>query len=708
MHLAISLLFIATLANCAAPNTKKSETVKKGEGMTIRSVQDVIAIFPKTIQEIEERKKQTQEQTLEVLRAIITLAPEARTFENTARALDHAMSHFNAEANAIGMLEHVSPDEQLRAASHKATEALAHFAIDAFSSSVELYHAFKAYVEGNAKQEQLNHEERYFLEEIMLEFKRSGLDLPSNKLEKVKKITKEIAALSLLFNKNIAEGQREIIVTQAELGGLDEDFINSLKKTEAGGYILGTDYPTFTAVMENCSNEGTRRKLYLAFGQRAYPDNVTVLNDLIAKRDELAKLVGYPSYAAYDIANQMAHTVETVSTFLDGVASKARIKDEQEFREFTKQLPESVVLTDDGLLKPWDRAYLIAQYKKHHYNLDERQLAEYFPAEHTIQGLMHIYEQFMSLKMEEVPMTGLWHEDVKLLAIYDNKKALLGYLVLDLYPRPCKYSHAASFGIMPTTKCRTKATEIVETIYEGDHHPSVALDVVVCNFPKGSKTRPALLKHRDVETFFHEFGHAIHTILGTTELSYFSGTRTKTDFVELPSQMLEEWMWDKNILKMISRNYKTGEKLPDDLIENKIALKNLDMGAQLMRQLYFGELSLDLYGEGARKDIPALNKRLYAQYRPNMLFEPNYYEYTAFGHLSEYGAKYYSYLWSKVFALDLFADIKKHGLLNPAIGTKYVDEILAKGGSVDPNQLLRNFLGRPPNDKAFFHELGLN
>ncbi len=706
MYLAISLVLIATLANCAA-SLKKVE-VEKGDGMLIQSVDDVVALFPKTIEEIEERKQKLQAKTLEDLRTIINIDPGARTFENTARALDHVMGHFAIESEALGMLEHVSPDEALRTASHEASSYLQQFAIDAFSSSMDLYQAVKAYVEGNANQETLRDEERYFLAEVMLEFRRNGLDLAPTKLEKVKKISKEIAVLSRQFEKNIAEGQREIVVTLSELSGLDEEFINALRKTEAGGCVLGTDYPTYTAVMENCSNEGTRKKLFLSFGQRAYPENIAVLNELIAKRDEFAKLLGYPSYAAYDIDNQMAHTVETVQNFLSNVATKARIKDEAEFREFTKQLPESVELTDDGLLKPWDRAYLIAQYKKHHYNLEERQLAEYFPADHTIKGLMHIYEQFMSLRMEEVPVPGLWHEDLKMLAIYDKTNTLRGYLILDLYPRPCKYSHAASWSILPTTKCRTKAMEVVTTTFEGDHHPSVAVDVVVCNFPKGTKARPALLKHRDVETFFHEFGHAIHTILGTTELAYFSGTRTKLDFVELPSQMLEEWMWDKNILHMLSRNYKTGDKMPDDLIEKKIELKNLDMGGQILRQVGLAELSLGLYSEGAKKDIPALQKKLHAQYRPNMLFEPNEYMYASFGHLSGYGARYYSYLWSKVFALDVFAEIKKQGLLNPAIGSRYVDEILSKGGSIDPNQLLKSFLGRAPNDKAFFHELGLN
>jgi thimet oligopeptidase len=358
-------------------------------------------------------------------------------------------------------------------------------------------------------------------------------------------------------------------------------------------------------------------------------------------------------------------------------------------------LPEGVTLAD-GKIKPWDYAYILAQYKKNNFDLDEQKIAEYFPMEKTIRGLLGIYEKFMNITLKEVPVKGLWHDDVKMIEVYSNEpQSFRGYLILDLYPRDNKYNHAASFTI-------------VSSIKDEQGTPSPAVDVVVTNFPKSTATRPSLLKHQDVETFFHEFGHAIHTILGGTTLASFSGTHVKTDFVEMPSQMLEEWMWDTNMLKQVSSHYTTAEPLPDEIIEKKIALKNLNSGNFILRQMFFAQLSLHYFKEGATKDTEAIEQSLHAALRPNILYEPEAYVQAAFGHLDGYGAKYYGYMWSKVFALDLFSLIREKGLLDNSIGQRYVNEILAQGGSQDPNVLLEKFLGRAPNQEAFLKSVGLN
>jgi len=446
--------------------------------------------------------------------------------------------------------------------------------------------------------------------------------------------------------------------------------------------------------LERAKNENTRKNLTIAFNNRAYPENMPVLEAIVAKRDELARAVGFRSYAHLDLDDQMAKKPERVQQFIAELAAKASTKEAQEYRYFTDNLPEGVTLTADKKIKPWDRAYIVAQYKKKFFDVDEHEIAAYFPMEKTIKGLMSIYEQFMNIKLREVPVTGLWHPDVRMIEVYSDGM-LRGYLLLDLYPRENKYSHAASFTM-------------VSTILDESGKPTPAVDVVVANFPKSTPTKPSLLNHRDVETFFHEFGHAIHTILGTTELASFSGTHTKTDFVEMPSQMLEEWLWDPAMLKKISSHYQTGRPMPDELIEKKIALKNLDSGGHVLRQLYLSRISLDYFKEGAKKDLVGIAKNLYREFRKHMVYEPAYHEQAAFGHLGDYGAKYYGYMWSQVFALDMFSIIKQVGLLNPAIGTKYVREILAKGGSFDPNILLKNFLGREPNQEAFLKDLGLS
>ena len=670
-----------------------SRTAHEGVTMKINSIADVVALFPKTQEEIMQRVERTKQQASTAIAAIIAIPAEKRTFKNTAQALDRASHLFSAEVSSVNMLEHVSPDEKLRDASRAASLQLREFAIDLFGNNQELYQAFKTYAEGNAQKESLTNVERYFLDETMSDFKRNGLALPAEELAEVTRLKKKLAGVELQFSANIANGQRSVKVTQSELTGLDDDFIKSLKR-EGDVYVLGTDYPTYTRVLEQCDVEATRKKIHRAYMQRAYPENMAVLDDMIAYRDELARRLGFESYAALNLDDQMAKTQVRVETFISDLVEKAKIKAEQEFELLTAQLPENITLTS-GKLKPWDFSYLLTNYKKKHFDLDEQKIAEYFPMEKTIQGLLNIYEQFMNITLKEVPAAGLWHTDVKMVEVYSGTPRILrGYLILDLYPRENKYNHAASFTILSSVK-------------DAQGVPQPAVDVVVTNFPKSTPTKPSLLKHQDVETFFHEFGHAIHTILGGTELASFSGTHVKTDFVEMPSQMLEEWMWDPQMLKQVSGHYITKASLPDALIEKKIELKNLTSGNFILRQMFFAQLSLDYFKPGTKKNTQAIEQQLHEQLRSHIAYEPETYIQASFGHLDEYGAKYYGYMWSKVFALDLFDKIKEQGLLNPSIGQRYVNEILAQGGSQDPNDLLHTFLGRPPNQDAFLRSVGL-
>ena len=372
-------------------------------------------------------------------------------------------------------------------------------------------------------------------------------------------------------------------------------------------------------------------------------------------------------------------------------------------------MPETTSLTQDGKMKTWDYRYITNSYKKKNFNLDENVIAQYFPADNTIEQLLKIYEVFMDLTFKPVDIHGLWSDQVKSIAVYSKENdQLLGYLLLDLYPRPNKFSHACQSTIIPAIR---------------NNGPS--LSVVVANFPppfvlsspaksktktgvsKDISDKPALLKLNDVETFFHELGHALHAILGATHIASFSGTNVKTDFVEMPSQMLEEWVSDKEILKRISQHYQTGQPMPDELIDKILALKHFATGAFLQRQCYLSLLDLEYFKEGKDKNPKKIYNQLADKLRKNTYYDPDDNMFASFGHLCGYGAKYYSYMWAKVFAIDMFSEIKKHGLLNPKIGKKYIETVIGKGGSKDPKELLRKFLGREPSHQAFFEYMGM-
>lgn len=657
--------------------------------------EDIISLFSITVDDITTKTPLFIEEAHQVINDIIAVADHERTYENTARPLDEvfSLSNLAIAQRVYEALELLHPHDNIRNAAHDAYITIQAFWVDNVMSNKALYRAFMAYASQQLENEGLSDQQRYFVNDTIDSFKREGLSLPDETLAQVNGLRKELAALSADFDRNIAQDNRTITVTKQELAGLGDDFIAALRTDDNDFYILGVDYPTYFGVMENCSVAETRKKLYEAFSNRAYPINEDILRSIITKRDELARLLGYVDYAHCDIDSQMAATPERAQAFIDDLTERSAIKTEKEFMTLTQTLPTSVELTTDGKLQPWDMAYVQNMYKKTHYNLDEQKIAEYFPMQKTVEELLDIYRQFFSIDFKEETARGLWHEDVSIVRVLKDSE-IIGTLLLDLYPRPNKYSHAAHTTIVPGT-------------YKTDGSLIPDVSIVIANFTKATETKPSLLKRSEVETFFHEFGHALHAILGATEIASLSGTHTKTDFVELPSQMLEEWLMDKEMLKKVSGHYITGQPLPEDIIDTIIELKNLTSGYFVTRQTYLASIALSYFGQGEHKNPQDLMHNLHSKIMKHSAFSPDNHFYASFGHLTGYGAKYYGYLWSKVFALDIFAEIKKHGLLNPEIGRKYVKEILGKGGAQDPNELLYNFLGRAPNTKAFFEEMGL-
>lgn len=660
-----------------------------------KDLKSVFALFPTTVAEIKERTNSIVTEAHQAIDELIALTDQERTFENTALALDTIRANFSARKNGIEVLLYVSPDSALRVAAQKAEVAIGQEAVDIFEMNIALFNAFKAYYEGNATREKLSSIERYYIDQVMRSFKKNGLDLPEDKREKIAQLQKELGELSVAFGSNINADQSFILATREQLEGVDLDVIENLERQDDGRYIVGVDYPTYFAVIEYCTVEDTRKRLHKAYQNRAYPVNVPVLNAIIAKRDQLAKLLGFQSYAHLNIDNQMVETPERAEAFITELLGKASKKAELEFKKIAADLPSGVTLSPSGKMYPWNGAYTAAWYKKKHFKLDEREISEYFPMQQTIERLLHIYETFFDLSMEQKTIDNLWVEGLTLITVRTKKDSqILGYLILDLYPRANKYSHACEIGV---------TSALVAP--DGSRIPVVS--VVLANFPKPTATQPALLQFDDVKTFFHEFGHAIHEILGATQLAAHSGTNVKIDFVELPSQMLEEWLYDPKILAQVSGHYSTGLPLPENIINTIIALKSFDTGKFVQGQCNYALLSLYCYADGQSKDIDALRKELHLRTLQSTEYDPENHFHAAFGHLDGYGARYYAYLWSKVYALDLFDHIKKYGLLNPEIGVQYAQKVLGKGGSQPPMELLKDFLGREPNQDAFLKDLGL-
>lgn len=662
----------------------------------IHSVDDIIRLFPKTTQEIIKYSDQAQKLFKKRIDEIINLHPSKYSFENIGHAFDKAYDEAFKTLSCLLIIQMTHSDQLMREGAQRKFIELEKTIIETAYHNVDLYNVFKTYHEQIEPNETLSNEQKQFIKKYIEDLERKGIALPEVDRELVETLEKEIAKLGSDFEQNIAEDNRTIAVSQEDLSGLSDDFINSLEKNNEGLFILGVDYPTVFAVLENCKVSRTRQQIYQAFNNRGNPKNKIVLDELRKKRDQLAHILGYTNYAEFQIADEMAKTPQRVQTFLNNLVQKASEKSISEMQNLIEDLPADVILSPEGKIYPWDVAFLFQYYKKKNINVDEEEVSHYFPVSNTLNELLDIYSQFFGISFELVKTEedAFWDKDVQLVHVRDSEsKKTIGYILLDLFPRANKFSHAACEGVIPVLE-------------KEDSTKTIGLAFVIANFPKETATRPALLKRTDVITFFHEFGHALHHLLSSTQTSYFAGTRVKRDFVEMPSQMLEEWMWDAQILKKVSKHYKTGDPLPDNLIDNILKIKHLESGYWVLKQSMYSQLSLDIYS-GVGIDTYDLNKKNCITFLPMILFDPANHFYLSFGHLPTYAAGYYGYLWAKVFAVDLFYYIKSFGLLNSKIGKRFREKILKKGGTVDPDVLLEDFLGRQPSDAAFFKDLGL-
>lgn len=666
-----------------------------GKFTTLREATNV---FPLSVADIDARVCYGIERYRAAINRIIALPARDRNLHNTVLDYEKIESDVQSIASTLQIISFVSPDDKLRNHANKVTTQFQNELIE-ICFRPELYAAFKSYEEGPYRGETLTDEEEYYFKETLKSFHRNGFDLPIEQFERLKELNKQMGELCITFRTNISEDNSTIAVTREALAGVDQAFIKQLAQDEKGLFVLHADYPTQEAVMLYCSDASTRLRYYELFNNRGYPKNKAVLTQLINLRDEYARLLGYKSYAQYDIDATMARTSDAVKTFIQAIAPKSMKRAREELMVIEAERPADVKLSPAGKLYPQDRGYLTALYKKHHYDLDNRVIAQYFPMEKTIQGLFTIYQTILGLSFKEMKPDNVWHPDVRAIEVTDTATGQLrGFVYLDMHPRPNKYSHACEAGALMAVK--TNAADGSEMIL-----PTVC--VIICNFKKPTAETPSLLTHREVTTFFHEFGHAMHQVLGATELRSFSGTSTKIDFVEMPSQMFEEWMWDKAMLQKVSAHYQTGEPLPDELIDNMIAARKLNAALNAQSQLWLASLALELHEAGVDKDIDVIIKRLSNKYFPYLDCSRDDHLYANFDHLAGYNAKYYGYMWSNVFALDMFERFKKEGLLNPSVGHDLVTKVLGRGGSVDPNILLHDFLGREPNQDAFLRNLGV-
>ncbi|KAL1987257.1 hypothetical protein VTN96DRAFT_4285 [Rasamsonia emersonii] len=685
-----------------------------------------------------ERSRKVQDQVA------ASVQPEAATFANVLLPLAHDENQMTLEAHILAFYQAVSTDQKLRDASSEAEKLLDDFAIET-SMREDLYRLVDAVLKKN---EDLDPESRRLLEKEHKDYIRNGLGLPAGpQRDRFKEIKKRLSQLSIEFQKNLNEENGGIWFTREELDGVPEDVLSGLQKGEGeneGKLRLTFKYPDLFPTLKYAKNAETRKRVAIA-NENKCNQNVPLFREAMILRDEAARLLGYPNHAAFRIEDKMAKTPETVDKFLGDLRSRLTAggqKELEKLKQLKKEDLESRGETFDGHYYLWDHRFYDRLMLEKEYSLDQQRIAEFFPLQTTIRGMLGIFEQLFGLVFVEitgedrdkVAETGkgndiVWHEDVQIFSVWDDEEqgsGFVGYLYLDLFPREGKYGHAANFNLQPG----------FIDVNGKRRYPATAL---VCNFSKPTPKKPSLLKHDEVVTLFHELGHGIHDLVSKTTYSRFHGTNTVRDFVEAPSQMLENWCWTPWQLKSLSQHYSTlspeyfksweeqapigaakpPEKIPDELIENLIRTKHVNDALFNLRQLHFGIFDMTVHEPASHEAIEKMNiSETYNKLRkeisqiegPEVLGQGNEWGHgqATFGHLmGGYDAGYYGYLSSQVYSTDMFYTVFKSDPMNGKEGRRYRHVVLEKGGSQDEMKTLTEFLGREPKTDAFYEELGL-
>jgi Zn-dependent oligopeptidase len=607
-----------------------------------------------------------------------------RTWATTLAPLDRIGALMTRAYGRGPFMTRVHPDKEVRDAASAAEERLTKWTSD-LGFRRDLYLAveeFAATDEGAA----LEGEPARFLEFVRRDFRRAGHGLEDDERAEVQRIRTRLVEIGVAFARNIDEFQDGIDVTREQLAGLPDSYVDRLSPGSVEGtFRVSLDYPDYYPFMDEAEDRELRRLLQHKSFNKAVEENTALLEETVALRARMASVFGLPSWAHYGMEEKMAKAPERVESFYQGLIPPLQQKAAEEMDELRAALGGEAV-------QMWDHRYLHTLIRKQRFGIDPNEVASYFPLQRVLDGMFDITGEVLGLTYEPVEGVPVWHPDVSVYRILDRSTGRhLATFYADLFPREGKFGHAAAFDLVPG--------------HEGRDGYVLPVTAIAANFTKPTATSPSLLKHDEVVTLFHEFGHVLHNSLGHTRLARFTGFNTEWDFVEAPSQIMENWCWTPSVLQRFARHHETGEPIPVDLVEQLAAARDLHIGLFMLRQISFGLLDMAFHGPGEDKDLHQINRTTSAV--SGFPFHEGTFYPASFGHLFGYDAGYYGYLWAKVYGDDMFSRFEEAGVLDPGVGMWYRRNILEPGGSRDAADLLRGFLGRDPNQEAFLRSIGI-
>lgn len=598
------------------------------------------------------------------------------SFATTLNIYNDILTHVDSASGKSSLFSQVHPDEKIRKDAELCEQEVSSFVTD-LSLDKEVYQTLK-----NGESEPLSADAKRMLEHTLRDFKRSGVDKDEATLEQIKTLRAELVTIGQEFSKNIREERFVIeLDSDKDLAGLPKDYVESHKPDANGKIAISTDYPDYIPYMQYAQSDKWRKELRFKFLNRGQK-NGPVLQTMIEKRNQLAKLLGYKSYADYVVEDKMIGEASKIHSFIDRISKLAKKGADKEYKallNFKKKTDKKA-----KSIYGHESAYLEQAFKNSKFKFNAQDVRPYFPYDRVRDGLLSVTSKLFDIRYSPVPDAETWHSSVVAYDVYDNEQGKLGRIYLDMHPRDGKYKHAAQFTVLSGLENR--------------QYPEGAL---VCNFPNPAEGA-ALMEHDQVVTMFHEFGHLLHHLFaGKQQWMRFSGVATEWDFVEAPSQLLEEWAWSPEVLQTFALHYQTNKPLPTSLIKKMRAADEFGKAISARQQMFYAALSADYFDKDpASFDIVEHLKSVQSNYSYFPYEEGTHFPYS-FGHLDGYNAMYYTYMWSLSLAKDLFEPFKQNGLMNPEQAKRYRDLVLKPGGSKDAKDLVQDFLGRPFKFEAF-------
>ena len=627
---------------------------------------------------------------------------EIPTFENTTVALDFTGEKLGRITSIFFNLNSAETNDEIQKIAQEISPWLSDFSND-IKLNKELFKRVKSVFDQKENLD-LTAEQQMLLEKQYKGFARNGANLSKEKKSKLRKIDAELSKLSLQFGENVLAETNAFqmhLTKEDEVAGLPESVKEAAhqlaKENEKEGWIFTLDYPSYIPFMTYADNRELRKKLAIAAGKKAFQNNEfnneKIVLNIVKLRHQRANLLGYKTHAHFVLEERMAETPEKVITFSNDLLAKAKPAAQKEFDEL-----ESFAKKLDGInqLQKWDGAYYSEKLKKERFNLDQEILKPYFKLENVINGVFEVANRLYDLKFEEVFNIDTYHKDVKTYNVTDAKDNFIAVFYADFHPRKGKRNGAWMTSYKPQ--------QIKNRINERPHVS------IVCNFTKPTKTKPSLLTFNEVTTLFHEFGHALHGMLANTTYNSLSGTSVSWDFVELPSQVLENWCYEKEALEIFAKHYESGEVIPMEYVKKIKESASFHEGMQTLRQLSFGLLDMSWHSKDP-SEIKSIKKfentaftetKLYPDVAENCMS-------TAFSHIFQggYSAGYYSYKWAEVLDADAFEYFSEKGIFNKEVATKFKENVLSKGGTEKPMELYKRFRGKEPKPDALLKRAGL-